>query len=172
MGLNEKEELVQDQIIEVFSDLSGLRGGIEGDTVVYEKNSMSLFVKLCEVFAVKACFQHGLMTIEDYSRHFLWLLDKKAEQLRLFYPGLQAFVQEKTRVWYDLDEVLFSEYLPVSEEPVQRLREVMSYELKLGKLKNQIRNRYGYFRDSADFSHARTLRKIGEIIFWPHYRAE
>lgn len=172
MELTEREEQVQDQIIEVFSELSGLCGGIDGDTVVYEKTAMGLFIKLCEVFAVKAHFRYGLVTIEDYTRHFLWLLDKKAEQLRLFYSELQTFVQEKAGVWYDLDEILFGEYLPVSEEPVQRLREEIYYELKLGRLKNQICSQYGFFRDSTAFYYAQTLRKIGEVIFWPYYRAE
>lgn len=171
MEITERKEKVQDRIIEIFSELVGLRGGVESDTVVYARNAQSLFLKLCEAFKIKAAYCSGLVTIDDYTEHFLSLMDKKDAQLKVFYKNLQSFVKEQIG-WYELDDTLFEEYLPVSADPTQNLREEMTYFIKLGRLKNKIRSKYGYYHDSSEFSNARTLRKIGEVIFWPFYKAE
>lgn len=170
MGITEKNEWVQDIVVEEFSDLTGLLGGIEGDTVVYSKNASLLFGKLVSKFRVKAKFVSGLMTIDDFSHHFVTLIEKKNSQKDAISLIMQKKIEEISGNVYKLNELVYSELLPKSEEPNQRLREEMHYCLQLGKLRNKLITIYGAPRDDEKWFSAKTVQQLADIFFWAQYR--
>lgn len=171
MSITEKNEWVQDIVVEEFSDLTGLLGGIEGDTVVYSKNASVLFGKLISKFRVKANFVSGLMTIDDFSHHFVTLIEKKENQKITISSSIQKKIEEISGKSYRLDELVYSNLLPQSEEPVQRLREEMYYFLQLGKLKNKLITIYGTPKNEEKWFNAKTVQQLADVFFWMQYRS-
>lgn len=169
MGILEEQEWLQDLITEEFSEVSGLYGGIEEDTVVYYKNAAKLWGRLCLRLQIRANFVPGLTIIEDYVHQFDSILKKREKEREKFVEELTGFIYEKTGRLHDPREVLFNGQLPHSDDPVQFCREQMAYELKLGNMKNQIRNKYGFYKESFDFYKARTIEELTFALFGRKY---
>lgn len=177
MGIFESQEFVFDLICDKFSDVSGIRTGIEEDTVVYAKNGTNLWMKICDELKIRANFVPHLMTIEDYVHEWSSIIAKHNTARTLFVERLQKFVEEKTGHIYAPDELLCSELLPkpIDEATVtklgrqQYLREEMAYALAVDNLKNAVRNRYNYFKYKASFSEAKTITKLADVLFGKEY---
>ena len=152
MGILESQEKLFDLVSDKFSDVSGLKTGIEEDTVVYSKNGINLWMKICDALKIRADFVPHLITIEDYVHEWAKIIEKYNEKRSVFVERLQRFIAKKTGHVYEPNELLCSELVPkpVDEETVttlgrqQFLREEMAFALAVGNLKNSVRNRYGY----------------------------
>lgn len=169
MGIFESQEWLFDLISDKFSDVSGIRTGIEEDTVVYSKNGMNLWMRICGALKIKADFVPHLLTIEDYVHEFSSILQKHNAQRKEFLQKLTAFVAQKTGQIFQPQEIIFSNLLPHSDDAAQHLREEMNYELKLGNLKNLVRNQYKYFKYKAAFAEAKTLNNMTDVLFGKEY---
>lgn len=177
MGIRENQEWLFDLVSDKFSDVSGLRTGIEEDTVVYAKNGMSLWMKLCDELKIRADFVPHLLTIEDYVHEWSSLIAKHNEERAVFVERLQNFIADKTGHVYAPDEQLCSELLPkpIDEakatklEKDQHLREEMAFATKVGTLKNAVRNRYGYFKYCTPFYEAQSINQLADVLFGKEY---
>ena len=177
MGIRENQEWLLDLVCEKFSDVSGIRTGIEEDMVVYAKNGTNLWMKICDELKIRANFVPHLMTIEDYVHEWSSIIAKHNEARAIFVERLQKFITDKTGHVYQPDELLCSELLPkpIDEakatklEKDQYLREEMAFALAVGKLKNTIRNRYGYFKYNASFYEAKTISQLADVLFGKAY---
>lgn len=169
MGILEEQEWLEDVITEEFSEITGISTGIESDTVVYYKNAVRLWERVCLKLQIRANFVSCLNTIEDYVHQFVSVLKERNIQREKFEADLTAFIFEKTGRLHDPREVLFNGLLPHSEDSVQYCREKMAYELKLGNTKNLIRNKYNYFKDSESFYEAKTVDEIVTVLFGRRY---
>ena len=177
MGIYESQEWLFDLLCDKFSDVSGLRTGIEEDTVVFSKNGMSLWMKLCESLKIRAKFVPHLMTIEDYVHEWSSIIAKHNAARAVFVERLQKFIADKTGHIYQPNELLCSELLPkqiveakaTKLEKDQHLREEMAYANKVGSLKNAVRNRYGYFKYCTPFYEANTISELTDVLFGKEY---
>lgn len=177
MGIRENQEWLLDLVCEKFSDVSGIRTGIEEDTVVYQKNSMLLWMYLCDALNIRTNFVPNLRTIEDYVHEWTGIIKNHNTGRAVFIERLQKFIADKTGHIYQPNELLCSELTPkpVDEEMVtklgeqQFLREEMAFALAVGKLKNTIRNRYGYFKYNASFYEAKTISQLADVLFGKAY---
>ncbi len=169
MGILEEQEWLEDVITEEFSEITGIRTGIESDTVVYYKNAVRLWERVCLKLQIRAKFVSCLNTVEDYVHQFVSVLKERNIRREKFEADLTAFIFEKTGRLHDPREVLFNGLLPHSEDSVQYCREKMAYELKLGNTKNLIRNKYNYFKDSESFYEAKTVDEIVTVLFGRRY---
>ncbi len=178
MGIFESQEWLFDLVSDKFADVSGLRTGIEEDTVVYTKNGMSLWMKLCETLKIRANFVPHLMTVEDYVHEWSSIIKKHNEARAIFVECLQKFVENKTGHVYAPDELLCSELQPKSIDEAkatklekdQYLREEMAFANKVGSLKNAVRNHYRYFKYDTPFYEADTISKLTDVLFGKEYR--
>lgn len=169
MGILEEQEWLEDVITEEFSEITGIRTGIESDTVVYYKNAARLWERVCLRLQIRANFVSCLNTIEDYVHQFVSVLKERNIRREKFEEDLTRFIFEKTGRLHDPREVLFNGQLPHSQDPVQYHREEMAYELKLGNVKILIRNRYKYFKESYEFYKARTIDEFVNVLFGRRY---
>lgn len=177
MGISETHEFIYDLVSDKFSDVSGIRTGIEEDTVVFSKNGMYLWMKICDELKIRANFVPHLMTIEDFVHEWSSIIAKHNDARAVFVERLQKFISEKTGHIYAPDELLCSELLPkpIDEKTVtklgrqQFLREEMAYANKLGTLKNAVRNRYNYFKYCTPFYEANTINKLTDVLFGKEY---
>lgn len=177
MGIYEEQEWLFDLICDKFSDISGIRTGIEEDTVVYQKNAMLLWMYLSDALKIRTPFVANLITIEDYVHEWDGIIKKHNAARAVFVERLQKFIEEKTGHVYQPDELLCSELAPkpIDEakatklEKDQYLREEMAFANKVGTLKNAVRNRYGYFKYSAAFYDAHTINKLADVLFGKEY---
>lgn len=177
MGIRENQEWLFDLICDKFSDVSGIRTGIEEDTVVFSKNGMHLWMKICDELKIRADFVSHLMTIEDYVHEWSSIIGKHNVARAVFMERLQKFVEEKTGHIYQPDELLCSELLPkpIDEKTAtklgrqQFLREEMAYANKVGTLKNAVRNRYNYFKYCTPFYEANTINQLTDVLFGKEY---
>lgn len=177
MGIKENQEWLLDLISEKFSDISGIRTGIEEDTVVYQKNAMLLWMYVSDALKIRAKFVANLMTIEDYVQEFYTIVQKHNAKRAAFVSDLQQFVYENCGHTYRPDELLCSELLPepIDEEKAtklekdQHLRQEMFFANKLGRLKNAVRNRYKYFKYCEPFYEAKTINQLTNVLFGKEY---
>lgn len=178
MGIFETQEWLFDLVSDKFSDVSGIRTGIEEDTVVFSKNGMHLWMKICDELKIRANFVPHLMTIEDFVHEWSSIIAKHNEARAIFVERLQKFITDKTGHVYQPDELLCSELAPkpIDEakatklEKDQYLREEMAFANKVGTLKNAVRNRYGYFRYCNAFYQAKTINQLADVLFGKEYR--
>ena len=178
MGIKEHQEWLLDLIIEKFSNISGIRTGIDVDTVVYSRNGMLLWMRICEALNIKAKFVPHLQTIEDYVQEFSALVQKHNSQREKFMLQLQQFVAEKTGHTYEFDETLCAEIKPQKlneksaskAEKDQHLREEMAFALKLDNLKNAIRNWCKFFKYDSAFYEAENISDLTDALFGKEYR--
>lgn len=177
MGISETHEFIYDLVSDKFSDVSGIRTGIEEDTVVYAKNGMNLWLKICDELKIRANFVPHLMTIEDYVHEWSSVIAKHNAARTVFVERLQKFIEEKTGHIYQPDEPLCSELLPspVDEATVTKLgkqqfhREEMAYALAVDNLKNAVRNRYNYFKYKEAFFKAKNINQLTDLLFGKEY---
>lgn len=171
MGIEEKNEWVLDLIIEEFSNLSGMFGGVDSDVVVYSKNSAKLLSQVSCRLHLKARPVRALMTIGDFAHHFIGLLDDKERQRYNFSLKIQDTIQKITGKRYELDEPVFSDLEPRSQDAAQNLREEMYRAVKLGNLKNKLIGIYGYYSSEEAMYRAKTIKDFTNLFFWPEYVA-
>lgn len=172
MGINGQNEWLQDCIIELFSNVTGLYGGVEGDTVVYTKNKAKLFCRICDELKCKARYHGTLLTIDEFVYHFEAALEEKARLKAAFPQVLQKIAMEFSGYEDALDAQLFGKLMPTSSKGLdQRKREEIYYEIKLGGFKNFLRNKYHYFKENEAFYRARTLDDLANVLFYSMYCA-
>lgn len=171
MGIEEKNEWLLDLVIEEFSNLTGMYGGIDSDVVVYSKNSTILFSHVCVRLRLRAKPLRAVLTLGDFAHHFLWLLEEKERQYQAFCLKVQNSVRDLTGKTYALNEPVFGDLEPTSTDEAQYLREEIHQALKLGKLKNKLVSLYGgHYREEAMFK-AKTICDFANVFFWPYYKA-
>lgn len=177
MGISESQEFVFDLVCDKFSDVSGIRTGIEEDTVVFSKNGIKLWMKICDELKIRANFVPHLMTIEDYVHQWSEIIAKHNANRKVFVERLQKFISKKTGHFYDPDELLCSELAPkpIDEETATKLgrqqfhREEMAFALAVDNLKNAVRNRYNYFKYSSAYYEAKSINQIADVLFGKNY---
>ena len=169
MGIIESQEWLLDIVIDCYSDISGIKTGVEEDTLVGYGFAVSFWTRVCNAVHLKAQFVPGLHTIEDYVHQLSSLMRKQNASRKVFLQNLAAFVTEKTKRAHHPKEILFNELLPHSVDATQNLREEMYYVLEVDNLKNLIRSKYGYFQYTQEFVHAQTLDEITDVLFGKEY---
>lgn len=172
MGIEEKNEWVLDLVIEEFSNLSGMYGGVDSDIVVYNKNRAKLIAVVSNRLHLKSNDYRGLMTLGDFVYHFIGLLDKKQKQRNDFCVKIQKTVQEISGKLYDFDEAVYNDLAPTSKDAAQHLREEIHQALKIGKLRNKLLSIYGISCKEEALYAAKTIRDFANVFFWQNYRAD
>ncbi len=177
MGIFEEQEWLFDLVSDKFSDISGIRTGIEEDTVVYQKNAMLLWMYISEALKIRTSFVPNLMTIEDYVHEWSGIIKKHNTGREIFIDRLQKFIADRFGREYQPNEQLCSELMPkpIDEakatklEKDQYLREEMAFANKVGTIKNAVRNRFGYFKYCTPFYEAQTINRIADVLFGKEY---
>lgn len=177
MGIYEDQEWLFDVIVEKFSEITGLRSGIEEDTMVYTKNAAVLWSAVTKELNIKTPFVRNLTTIEDYVHEFSSILKKHNAQRKEFMLQLQKFIADKFGHTYAPDEVLCSELEPKSIdekkatklEQDQYLREEMAFHLKVDKIKEAVRKEYNDDMYKTSFFYARTINQLTDVLFGKEY---
>lgn len=170
MEFNETQ--IREIIYEVFKNFTGVTE-INDDSEIFGKNNAFFFTKVCQVLDCRTKYNSSLRTLGEYVDFFITVVDAKDEKKRKFVQEIQKFVKENIGNFYEPDDVLFNEILPVTiADPQQRVREQMKYWNKLGMLKNQLRKRYSISWDSEAFFYAKTINNFANALFMAQYRED
>lgn len=170
MELQKKQ--IRETVHEIFSSFTGLNE-FNDETEIFGKNNAFFFIKVCIALDCRIKYNSSLRTLGEYVDFFISAIECKKEKKRKFVQELQEFVKECTGNFYEPDDILFNEILPVAKEnSCQYVREQMAYWNKLGSFKNQLRKKYAISWDSEAFFSAKTINNFANALFMTQYRED
>ena len=171
MSIKENFEWLQELVMDMFSEVTGMHGGVDVDTVVYCRNAPQLWRKICYKLNINSPFEAGLTTIADYVEAFSAIVEKRNQKRQAFLDGLTEFVASLTGKKYAPKEKLFDEpdcfpelQIDPDDQKNQERREWIQRNLKLLQLHNAIRKKYKFYGKLTRFCYAETLGEITDLI--------